>query len=346
MKWVTRALVALFVLALIGAAAAGAAYFWFKDQISAPGPMAGADDQIVLIERGSGVITVGQQLEAKGLITDARLFRLAARLEGEDTVIKAGEYLIPSDASMVEILELLEEGKVILYPVQVIEGSTISQAMRVIESAPFLTGDMPEMPEEGAFLPDTYHFMRNTTREDVVTRLKAAQDTLMEEIWPARQADLPIKTPEEAVILASIVEKETGGIKDDDIVASVFINRLNLGMRLETDPTVIYGVSKGERLTRTINGRQVQRGLYRSELDRETPYNTYIIYGLPPTPICNPSEAALRAVLQPAESDYLFFVADGAGGHAFSKTYPEHQKRVAEWRRIEAARRDANGGVQ
>lgn len=334
MKWVTRALVALFVIALLAAAAGAGAFFWFKEQINAPGPKAGGEDQLVLIERGAGVIRIGEQLEAEGLVSDARLFRLAAKFTEKEESIKAGEYLIPANASMVDILNLLEEGKVILYPVQIIEGSTIAQAMRIIEANEYLSGDLPETPEEGAFLPDTYHFMRGTSRKEVVERLAAAQDELMNEIWPTRQDDLPIKSKEEAIILASIVEKETGGVKDDDLVAGVFINRLNLGMRLESDPTIIYGISKGERLTKMVDGKEVQRRIYLSEKNRQTPYNTYFIDGLPPTPICNPSEAALRAVLQPAESDYLFFVADGKGGHAFAKTYREHLQNVSAWKKI------------
>ena len=346
MKWVTRALVALFILAAIAGTAALGAFFWFQQQINAPGPLAGGEDKIVMIPKGAGVISIGQQLEKEGLITDARLFRLAAKLEDKETGIKAGEYRIATHASMIDILHQLEEGKVILHSVQVIEGSTIAQAMKVIAESSFLTGELPAMPEEGSFLPNTYHFVRDTSRKEVVDRLIAEQDRLMKEIWPARKADLPVKTIKEAVILASVVEKETGGIKDDDLVAGVFINRLNRGMRLESDPTIIYGISKGERLTKAVKGVEVQRGLYRSEIDRVTPYNTYQIDGLPPTPICNPSEAALRAVLQPAETDYLFFVADGKGGHAFARTYREHQKNVNTWRGIEKSRREKQGGAR
>ena len=344
MKWVTRALVALFVLILLAGAAAGGGWFWFQKQIHADGPNSGNEDLVVMIPKGSGVISIGQLLEERNLITDARLFRLAAKLTDKETGIKAGEYLIPANASMVDILTLLEEGKVILHAVQVIEGSTIAQAMKIIESSDFLTGDLPATPEEGAFLPDTYHFVRGTTRQEVVQKLKDEQSKLMDEIWAARQPDLPLKSKREAIILASIVEKETGGIKDDDLVASAFINRLNKGMRLESDPTIIYGISKGERLTRTVKGVEVQRGLFRSEIDRVTPYNTYQIDGLPPTPICNPSAAALKAVLQPAQTDYLFFVADGLGGHAFSKTYREHLNNVSKWRAIEKKRRAGSGG--
>lgn len=339
MKWVARALVALFCLLLLVAGGAGAGYVWFKDQISAPGPLASDDDVTVVIPAGSGVIRVGQQLEQVGLIKDARLFRLAAKYTEQENVIKTGEYQISPASSIVDILNQLEEGKVVLFPVQIIEGSTVAQAMNVIAANEYLTGDLPETPTEGSFLPDTYAFPRGTPRSKVVERLMNEQSKLMAEIWEGRSEDLPVETIDEAIILASVVEKETGGIKDDDLVAGVFVNRLNRGMRLESDPTIIYGISKGERLTKTVNGKQVQRGLYRSEIDRVTPYNTYQIDGLPPTPICNPSEAALRAVLNPAETDYLFFVADGEGGHAFAKTYREHLRNVGKWREIEAAQR-------
>lgn len=335
----------LLILALIAGGAALAGLKWFEAKITSPGPMAGSEDQIVFVPRGSGVSSIGQRLEEAGLIDDARLFRLAARFEQVDADLKAGEYLVPADSSMVDILELMASGKVLLHNLTIVEGSTVAQAMRAIETADFLTGDMPETPPEGSLLPETHAFTRGTTRAEVVEMFKTYQDNLLDEIWDARAEGLPIDSREDAIILASIVEKETGSVGDEDLVASVFVNRLKLGMRLQSDPTIIYGISKGERLMRTLpDGREVQRGLFRSEIDRVTPYNTYQVDGLPPTPICNPSEAALRAVLQPAESDYLFFVADGSGNHAFSRTNAEHNRNVARWRQIEAERRRAEQG--
>lgn len=341
MKWVTRALVALFVLALLAGAGVAGGYIWLQGQLDAPYAVSENRPETIMIPRGAGAIHIGGALEEAGLIPDARLFRIGVELKNAGGELKAGEYAIPAEASINEIIDLLIEGDVILHNVQIIEGSTIAQAMRAIEASEVLTGDMLAPPEEGAFLPNTYSFVRGTSRAEVVETLMRAQDELMDEIWPARQPDLPIRSREEAIILASIVEKETGGLKDEDLVASAFINRLKRGIRLQSDPTIIYGISKGERLTRTINGREVQRGLFQSEIDRVTPYNTYQIDGLPPTPICNPSEAALRAVLQPADTDYLFFVADGTGGHAFSKTYAEHRRNVQKWREIEAEMRRA-----
>lgn len=345
MKWVARFFIAVLVLVLIAAGAAFGGFKWFETKIEEPGPLAGGDDRIVFVERGSGVIRIGQQLENIGLISDARLFRFGAMYKNVDDELKAGEYLIPTDSSISDILSLMKEGKVILHQVQVIEGSTVLQAMKAIEEASFLIGDMPETPPEGSLLPETHAFTRGTSRADVVKAFQDYQTQLMDEIWPARQEGLPIDSREEAIILASIIEKETGGLGDEDLVASVFVNRLNRGMRLQSDPTIIYGISKGEPLTRKLaDGRIVRRTLYRSEIDRLTDYNTYQIDGLPPTPICNPSEAALRAVLQPAESDYLFFVADGTGGHAFAKTNAEHNRNVARWRTIERERIAAQRG--
>lgn len=341
MKWVTRALVALFVLALLAGAGLAGGYVWLTGQLDAPNAASADRPETIMIPRGAGAIRIGGALEEAGLISDAQLFRIGVELKNAGGELKAGEYAIPEGASINEIIDLLIEGDVILHNVQIIEGSTIAQAMRAIEASEVLTGDMPKVPTEGAFLPNTYSFVRGTSRAEVVETLTRAQDELMDEIWPNRQADLPIKSREQAIILASIVEKETGGLKDEDLVASAFINRLKRGIRLQSDPTIIYGISKGERLTRTVNGREIQRGLRQSEIDRVTPYNTYQIDGLPPTPICNPSEAALRAVLQPADTDYLFFVADGSGGHAFSRTYAEHQRNVRAWRRIEAEMRRA-----
>ena len=345
MKWLVRLFVVFLVCCFLLAGAGFAAFKWFEGKIEEPGPLAGGEDRIVVVENGSGVIRIGQMLEEKGLISDARLFRLAARYKQLEDNVHVGEYQIATESSMVDILEQLNDGKVILHQVQVIEGSTIAQAWTAIEDNEFLTGDMPDMLPEGSLLPETHAFARGTSRADVVKAFTDHQTELLDEIWPARQEGLPISSREEAVILASIIEKETGGVGDDDLVAGVFINRLNRGMRLQSDPTIIYGISKGVPLTRKLaDGRVVRRTLYRSEIDRPTAYNTYQIDGLPPTPICNPSEAALRAVLQPAESDYLFFVADGSGKHAFARTNAEHNQNVARWRVIERERIAAQRG--
>jgi len=203
-----------------------------------------------------------------------------------------------------------------------------------VNTTEVLTGDITRLPPEGRLLPETYLVDRGTSRQAVIDRMEAAQDALIADLWPNRADDLPFDTPEEAIILASVVEKETGIAHERPLVAAVFVNRMRRGMRLQSDPTIIYGLTQGEPLG---------RGIRRSELDSTSnPYNTYQIDGLPPTPIANPGREAIAAVLNPPDSAYLFFVADGTGGHAFSETYAEHNRHVARWRRIERER--ARGG--
>ncbi|MGR3500991.1 endolytic transglycosylase MltG [Pseudaestuariivita sp.] len=216
--------------------------------------------------------------------------------------------------------------------VAIAEGATSWQIVNALQSVPLLTGEVDDMPVEGSLAPDSYEVRKGDTVESVVDRMAAAQTRILAEAWESRVADLPLESAEEALILASIIEKETGVAEERRQVSSVFINRLNRGMRLQTDPTVIYGITNGEGV--------LGRGLRQSELRRATPYNTYVIPGLPPTPIANPGRAAIEAALDPDSTDYLFFVADGTGGHAFAQTLEEHNRNVAVWRRIEAERAD------
>jgi len=243
---------------------------------------------------------------------------------------------------MSKIYETLAEGKAVLYPFTAPEGLTSAQIIRAMERIETLTGEAPETPAEGTMLPETYMTPRGMSRAALVKKMQDAQTKIIDELWDKRQEGLPLKTKEEAIILASIVEKETGVGAERDVVAGVFINRLKIGMKLQTDPTIIYGISKGEPL---YNKRGQRRTLYRSEIDKKTPWNTYQIDGLPPTPICNPGGEAIAAVLQPAKTDYLFFVADGTGGHVFAKTNREHVNNVNKWRKIERERqRKQRGG--
>lgn len=218
------------------------------------------------------------------------------------------------------------------YRIAVAEGATSWQVVEALNAADFLTGELAAVPDEGTLAPDNYEVTAGTTRLELIDRMSVAQEVRLAEVWRERDDDLPVSTPEEALILASLVEKETGVAEERDQVASVFVNRLREGMRLQTDPAVIYGITKGQG--------GLGRGLRRSELDRETPYNTYRIAGLPPTPIANPGMASLRAAVNPADTKFLFFVADGSGGHAFSETLAEHNENVAKWRAIEAERSD------
>lgn len=319
------------VIAIIAGAAAAYGWYWLQGEVSAPGPM--SKEFEFTIERGEGLASVAARLETDGLITDQRILRIQARIDDIESDIKAGAYVVPGRASVVEILDQFVEGDVIEYRLTIPEGLTTAQILRRVEADTKLTGDMPERDyAEGVLLPDTYAFGANTTRTQFISRMETAQAALLEELWPERQDGLPISTPAEAVILASVVEKETASANERPIVAGLFVGRLKNGMRLESDPTIIYGVSKGEPL---YNKRGQRRTLYRSEIRRKTDWNTYQIDGLPKTPICNPGRDAIAAVLNPPETDYVFFVADGKGGHLFAKTYAEHQRNVAAYRAYE-----------
>jgi len=323
-------LITLGLLALAAGGAVVGGYYYVQNQFTAPGP-SGTNEApaTVMVERGMGLKAIAALLEREGLITDARLFELGVRLRQAGGELKAGEYAIPPGASMAEILAILMTGKSIQYKLTVPEGFALIQVLKLVEADPVLVGEITVEPKEGYLLPETYLFTRGTTRDELLRRMEADKRAVLEELWPARQDDLPFDTMEEAVILASIVEKETGVAEERPLVASVFVNRLRRGMRLQSDPTIIYGITQGEPL-----GRRIRR----SELDAKTPYNTYQIDGLPPTPICNPGRASMEAVLNPPQTDYLYFVADGTGGHAFAKTLEEHNRNVANWRRIQRER--------
>lgn len=319
------------VIAIIAGGAAGYGWYWLQGQVTEPGPLAAEYE--FTIESGEALASVANRLEAEGVIADKRILRLKARLDDVETDLKAGSYVVPAKASVAEILDQFIEGDVIEYRLTIPEGLTTAQILRRVEAADRLTGDMPEREfAEGVLLPDTYAFGANTTRTQFLERMEAAQQALLVELWPTRQEGLPISTPEEAVILASIVEKETASADERPLVAGLFVGRLKKGMRLESDPTIIYGVSRGEPL---YNRQGQRRTLYRSEINRKTDWNTYQIDGLPITPISNPGRDAIAAVLDPPATDYVFFVADGKGGHLFAETYAEHKRNVAAYRAYE-----------
>ena len=282
------------------------------------------------VPKGAGTSAIAAKLEKEGLINNADHFKLMIKMDKVDGSLKAGEFTVPAEASLREVLTVLKEGKSILYPFTAPEGLTSAQIMRAMGGVETLTGDTPETPAEGSLLPETYMTPRGMSKSALVAKMQKAQKDLVDELWETRQEDLPIKTKEEAIILASIVEKETGVTSERDQVAGVFINRLNMGMRIQSDPTIIYGVSGGEPLG---------RGIRQSEIDKVTDWNTYQMDGLPKTPICNPGREAIAAVLQPAETKYIYFVADGTGGHIFGKTLREHNNNVKNWRKIERARK-------
>jgi UPF0755 protein len=298
-----------------------------------PGPPArsGAFTEVQL-PRGAGVTGVAANLKASGVIRSEMVFQVLARLTGAGRSLKAGEYAIPSRASAISILADLEAGRTIVRKVTLPEGLTSAMVVRELQAVPWLTGDV-QVPEEGTLLPETYRAERGDSRQSVLDRMRTEQQSLLDRLWASRVPGLPLATPQEAVILASIVEKETGVRDERRRVAGVFINRLRMGMRLQSDPTVIYAVSRGEPLG---------RGIRASELASRSPWNTYAYSGLPPTPIANPGRASLEAVLNPMETREVYFVADGTGGHAFAETLEAHNANVARWRQIERQR--AGGG--
>ena len=310
---------------------AGGAMVWHgKTVFEGPGPTQAVST--VLIKPNTGVQEIAQLLQRRGLISDARIFQIGLRAYGNEGKLKAGEYEIKPQASMHEIMELLKSGKSVLYSLTIPEGLTVEQAFQRIAEHEALEGDMPtELPAEGSLATDTQRFTRGTKRQQIIDRMLAQQKKIIEDVWERRRADLPISDVNEFVTLASIVEKETGKGDERSRVAAVFMNRLKKGMRLQSDPTIVYGLFGGK-------GKPADRPIYQSDIDKPTPYNTYIIDGLPPTPIANPGRAALEAVASPSETDELYFVADGTGGHAFASTLEEHNQNVARWREVEKKR--------
>jgi len=294
-----------------------------------PGPAAkGGDVTSVVLRRGASVPEIAASLESGGVIRSSSIFMTAAQITGAARSLKAGEYEFKSRASMGEVLDAIRKGKVVRHFVTIPEGVTSDMAVDILMRSPILTGVAPT-PPEGAILPETYQVERGEDRAAVLQRMMDDRDQLLDELWPKRQADLPFSTKDEAVTLASIVEKETGVASERPRVAAVFVNRLRTGMRLGSDPTIIYGLTRG---------RPLGRGILLSELQRQTAYNTYLIDGLPPTPIANPGRAAIAAVLDPPKTDELYFVADGTGGHVFARTLQEHNANVVKWRQIERSR--------
>lgn len=307
---------------------------WFgRQEFMAPGPATTAST--FTVPRAAGTSQIAALLARRNLITDERIFSLGVRAFGNDGTLKAGEYEIKAGASMKDIMELLKSGRSILYSLTVPEGFTVAQVLRRIEENEVLTGDMPEeLPPEGSLIADTQKFERGTARADLIGRMRKAQEQLVQRIWERRDTDIPVKDINEFVTLASIVEKETGVADERPRVAAVFINRLRKGMRLQSDPTIIYGLFGGE-------GKPSDRPIYRSDIEKPTPYNTYVIDGLPPAPIAIPGRAALEAVANPSTTNDLYFVADGTGGHVFAETLEEHNENVRRWRAIEREREAA-----
>ncbi len=312
-------LVILAIIAVVGVVMFAAHEFYQSDETQ--------QETTFQIHAGTGLSTIAARLEDAGLIDNRWVFQFGALANSKAREIKAGEFRIARGASMADILTEITEGEPITYSVTVPEGFTSWQVVERVRARTELTGDIETVPEEGTLLPDTYIFQRGDERSEIIQRMRAAQDEALAEIWASREPDLPLETPEDLVTLASIVEKETGVPDERPEVAAVFINRLERGMRLQSDPTIIYGITNGEGA--------LGRGLTRSEIEEETPYNTYVVDGLPAGPIANPGIEAMRAVANPAESDALYFVAAGANpsqGHVFAQSYDEHRENVAQYR--------------
>ncbi|HUR43255.1 MAG TPA: endolytic transglycosylase MltG [Aestuariivirga sp.] len=319
-----RVFLSFFLGVLAMVAAGGVATVYGYREYTRPGPL--AEQKVFEVEKGLGAAEIAAKLEAAGIIASAKTFSAAVYLTGARGSLKAGEYEFPAAANIRDVMDLLVSGRSLIYKVSIPEGWTTSMAMARIGDNKALTGEMTAPPPEGALLPDTYVFKRGMTRRQLIDDMQTAQTKLLDEVWAARKSGLFIRSKEEAVILASIVEKETGIASERPLIASVFLNRLAKGMRLQSDPTIIYGIVGGK-------GR-LDRPLTKADITKPTPYNTYTFKGLPPGPIANPGRAALEAVLNPPETAYFYFVADGTGGHAFSKTLEEHNRNVAKWRDI------------
>ena len=372
---VTMLIVLLFLL--------GGLILWGRAQYEGAGPLAAA--YCVEVPSGSTMRRVSETLEQDGVVSSGAIFRMGADYSDKSGSLKAGNFLVPENASMEQIVEAITRGGASTCGTEVVyrigvnrvgvqlreldpqtnqfvekasfnpaedeapaiyqdrkavagtrfrvalaEGVTSWQIVQGLNAMDILDGTVEDIPPEGALAPESYEVRPGDTRASVLARMRSEQERRVAEVWETRADDLPIETPEDLLILASIIEKETGVAEERGQVASVFVNRLNRGMRLQTDPTVIYGVTRGQGV--------LGRGLRRSKLQAETPWNTYVIEGLPPTPIANPGLASLEAAAQPLETPYIFFVADGTGGHAFAETLAEHNRNVAAWRRIEAER--------
>jgi len=304
-------------------------------KLKEPGPL-GADKVVYLPPR-SDVPEMLAQLEREGVIDSPGLMNVALLVENARSKLKPGEYLFKKQASLREVIDELVSGKQLMHGLTIPEGLTSEQIVQRLRETDLLTGDVLETPKEGELLPETYKFPRGFPRDKLVSKMRADQRKMVEQIWAKRARDLPLKSPYELVTLASIVEKETGKAEERPRVAAVFMNRLRKGMRLQSDPTIVYGLVGGKAT--------LGHGIMRSEIEKWTPYNTYAIDGLPPGPIANPGRAALEATANPAPTRDLYFVADGTGGHVFAESLDQHSRNVQNWRRIEQDRKSAPAGI-
>ena len=298
-------------------------WFCVSTILERPGPH--TDDKIVIITAGSAHAAVRSDLERAGVLHHMYHYDAARMVARENFVPKAGEFLLPSGASLRQIMDILHKGISLQRRLTIVEGQTSAEIIAVLDVMPTLTGEIHPMVDEGSLYPETYFYTYGTARADLISRMQDKMQIILAKAWASRQADLPFKTPYQALILASIIEKEAASKADRQLVAAVLVNRMKRGMRLQSDPTVRYGVDV-----------EKDRPISKADLRRKTPWNTYVITGLPRTPICNPGFDSLEAALNPAESDFLYFVSDGFGGLRFAKTLDVHNKNVRLFRAIEA----------
>ncbi len=312
-------LIGLLCIAVLGAGAAGA-YLWFVRAVTGPGPLAAP--VTIIIQPGAGLKGIAKQLADAGVVDAAWMAELEARRAGQARALKTGEYRFEAGVSLHDALGKIVRREVVAHFLTIPEGLTIADIVHLVGGAEALQGEVSEVLRDGDVLPETYRYEWGDTRAGLIARMKQARDAVLAELWAKRQDNLPLKSPDEALVLASVIEKETGVAAERPKVAAVFVNRLRRGMRLQSDPTVAYGIAP----------QGLERSLTRADLEQPTPFNTYTIDGLPPAPICNPGRASIAAALNPAATGDLYFVADGSGGHAFAATLDDHNRNVAHWR--------------
>ena len=312
--WRSVSVVVLAIVILAG--------FEVKKRAVDDGPL--SDSVVVNIAKGASVQQSAEILHEQGVIDSPLLLRLVLKYQGNEGKLKAGEYLFEPHISMMNVIDKLVRGDVIYHKITIPEGYTVGQVLYLLNNDEALSGEFEVVPEEGAFLPETYIFQRNESRDVIVQKAAASMQKKLQEVWDNRAENLPYKDMGELLVMASIIEKETGVDEERAKVSSVFVNRLRQGMRLQTDPTVIYALTEGKS--------ELGRALTRKDLEIDSPYNTYKYAGLPPTPICNPGAASLYAAAHPDSTDYLYFVASGNGGHNFAKSLKEHNQNVTNWK--------------
>lgn len=301
-----------------------AAWLYLNSLANAAGPL--NETKLFYIEPGSSLSEIAKNAEGQGLVKAAWQFKWIARLKRADRALYAGEYEAPANATISQILSIVASQKRFQRKLSVPEGLSVIQIEALLKASEGLDMQGYERPKEGALLPETYFYERGDSVQKLINRMQQAMQSTLMQVWNLNSVSAPVDTPEDALILASIIEKETALAAERPLVAAVFANRLKQGMRLQSDPTVVYGLTQGLPLG---------RGITRADLRSETDFNTYRVKGLPPEPIANPGRASIEAAINPANVGYLYFVADGTGGHAFAETLDEHNRNVAHWRKIE-----------